>query len=122
MKLSDLLLCIEERTVVWIGTSENDADGIYFGEVEGVTCELLRKYAARTFYPERYPSIPCIGITILVDPIGNKPKASHPAECERCHKEYEKTHGNQRFCPECNKNKVRVAEYKMRKKQKKEGS
>ncbi len=64
MRLSDLLRKMEDATFVWI--SEDGDEGIYLGEVGNVPLSFTTHYSVATVYPERYRSVPAIGISIIV--------------------------------------------------------
>lgn len=64
MRLSDLLRKMEDATFVWI--SEDGDEGIYLGEVGSVPSSIAHRYSIAAVYPERYRSIPAIGISIIV--------------------------------------------------------
>lgn len=67
MRLIDLLKKIEEDTCIWVSTSENENDAIYFGDVGSITVGMMRGCTVKKFYPERYPAKFCIGISIIVE-------------------------------------------------------
>ncbi len=67
MGLNELLRYIEEDTCIWVSTSENDEDAIFFGDAGSITLGMMRGYNVKKYYPERYPSKFCIGISIIVE-------------------------------------------------------
>lgn len=67
MKLIDLLRYLEEDTFIWVSTSENEDDALYFGDVGSITVGVMRGCTVKKYYPERYPAKFCIGISIIVE-------------------------------------------------------
>jgi len=70
MKVTDLLENISVDTTVWISTSTEDKDCIFFNEYRCISDDVwktLEKYTVKEIYPEHYKSIYCHGITIIVE-------------------------------------------------------
>ncbi len=68
MRLIDLLKRLEDGTVIWVSTDENDEKCcLYFGEVGKITMGVLKGCTVKKFYPERYPAMFCIGISVIVE-------------------------------------------------------
>ena len=71
MKLTDLLENINGDVNLWISTSTEDTDCIYFNEARCISPGLWKsfeKYTVKEIYVERYPALycHCHGITIIV--------------------------------------------------------
>lgn len=66
MRLLDLLYKIHEFTTIWVSTSENSDDAIYFDEAGKMPVGIARKYEVVEFYVEKYPARFCTGISIIV--------------------------------------------------------
>ncbi len=64
MRLFDLLCKLDKSTMVWL--SEEGECGFYLGEVSNIPFSYLADYYVTELYPERYPSVPALGISILV--------------------------------------------------------
>jgi len=64
MRLFDLLCKMDDAAVVWI--SEDGDEGIYLGEVGNVPLRFTTQYSVAAIYPERYQSIPALGVSIIV--------------------------------------------------------
>lgn len=70
MKLTDLLECISGGAEVWISTSEESEDCIYFGEVRFISkavWKALGNHTVKEIYPEHYKAHYCHGITIILE-------------------------------------------------------
>lgn len=67
MRLFDLLYKIDDDSVVWISTDPNDDAGcIYFGEVGDIPVSIAKGLDVVGLYPEKYPAMYCVGISIIV--------------------------------------------------------
>ena len=67
MRLLDLLYKIDDEVTVWISTDPNNDSGcIYFGETGEVPISVAQGYDVVGLYPEKYPSMYCTGITVIV--------------------------------------------------------
>lgn len=64
MRLFDLLCKLDKSTMVWL--SEDGECGFYLGEVSKIPFSYLSDYYVTELYPERYSSVPALGISILV--------------------------------------------------------
>ena len=66
MKLSELLEHIALDTIVWVSTSMDSDECIYFGEVGNMTVAKASGHKVSLVYPEHYKAKYCTGLTIIV--------------------------------------------------------
>ena len=66
MRLLDLLYKIHEHTTIWVSTSEDADESVYFGEAGDMPIGIARNYEVSEFYVEKYPARFCTGISIIV--------------------------------------------------------
>lgn len=66
MKLYKLLDQIQSGVAVWISDDPLNSEAIYFGNVEEIPARISFEYEVAEIYPERYPAMFCIGISIIV--------------------------------------------------------
>lgn len=66
MRLLDQLYKISEDTPVWVSEDASSAEGIYLGPVGEMKLHDAKGYEVVEIYPERYPAIGSLGISIIV--------------------------------------------------------
>ena len=68
MRLFDLLMTVEPATIVSVQFHEHDTESYCaLKEAQDFTVGESRLFKVKYFYPERYNSMHCIGITVIVE-------------------------------------------------------
>lgn len=67
IRLVDLLMKMPDNTLVWVATSAENEEGLFFGYVGDIKLSEVRGYTVSEIYPEWNSAHYRAGITVIVE-------------------------------------------------------